>query len=86
MNIMKYLFRLKLINTCERVGPSQNCEKTAPTCATANKQKAVLDEIPTAIRSFTEKSKQTIANRLNLDLLCVFSALLNSATGTRVPI
>ena len=36
----------------------KNCEKTAPTRATTNKLKAALDEIPTAKRSFAEKSKQ----------------------------
>ena len=36
----------------------KNCGKTAPTRATTNKLKAVLDEIPTAKRSFNEKSKQ----------------------------
>ena len=32
------------------------------------------------------KASKTIANRLYLDLLCVFSALVNSATGTRLHI
>ena len=36
----------------------KNCGKTAPTRATTNKLKAALDEIPTAKRSFAEKSKQ----------------------------
>ena len=36
----------------------KNCGITAPTRATTNKLKAALDEIPTAKRSFTEKSKQ----------------------------
>ena len=36
----------------------KNCGKTAPTLATTNKLKAALDEIPTAKRSFAEKSKQ----------------------------
>ena len=37
---------------------SQKLPKTAPTCATTNKLKAALDEIPTAKHSFVEKSKQ----------------------------
>ena len=36
----------------------KNCGKMAPTRATTNKLKAALDEIPTAKRSFAEKSKQ----------------------------
>ena len=36
----------------------KNCGKTAPTRATTNKLRAALDEIPTAKRSFAEKSKQ----------------------------
>ena len=36
----------------------KKCGKTAPTRATTNKLKAALDEIPTAKRSFAEKSKQ----------------------------
>ena len=36
----------------------KNCGKTAPTRATTNKLKAAFDEIPTAKRSFAEKSKQ----------------------------
>ena len=32
------------------------------------------------------KASKTIANRLYLDLLCVFSTLVNSATGTRLRI
>ena len=36
----------------------KNCGETAPTHATTNKLKAALDEIPTAKRSFAEKSKQ----------------------------
>ena len=59
MYLMKYLFRLKLINTSERAAYfTKNCGKTAPTRTTTNKLKAALDEIPTAKRSFAEKSKQ----------------------------
>ena len=36
----------------------KNCGKTAPIRATTNKLKTALDEIPTAKRSFVEKSKQ----------------------------
>ena len=58
MYLIKYLFGLKLINTSERCLLHKNCGKTAPTRATTNKLKAALDEIPTAKRSFAEKSKQ----------------------------
>ena len=40
----------------------KNCGKTAPTRATTNKLKAALDELPTAIRSFAENSKQNHRN------------------------
>ena len=50
----------------------KNCGKTALTRATTNKLTAALDELPTAIRSFAENSKQNHRNspifRLTLHL------------------
>ena len=40
----------------------KNCGKTAPTRATTNKLTAALDELPTAIHSFAENSKQNHHN------------------------
>ena len=42
----------------------KNCGKTAPTRATINKLTAALNELPTAIRSFAENSKQNHRNSL----------------------
>ena len=53
----------------------KKCGKTAPTRATTNKLKAALDEIPTAKRSFAEKSKQNHHKSPIFRLtLCLFHA------------
>ena len=85
MYLMKYLFRLKLTNTSER---DAYFTKIAGKRRQLVQQKTNYRQLSIKyqqqnVRS-RRKASKTIANRLYLDLLCVFSALVNGATGTRL--
>ena len=87
MYLMKYLLRLKLINTSERVAYfTKNAEKRRRLVQQqTNKRQLSMSYQQQYVRSRRIASK-TITIRLYLDLLCVFSALVNSAAGTRLRI
>ena len=64
----------------------KNCGKTCRLVQQqTNKRQLSMKYQQQNVRS-RRKASKTIANRLYLDLLCVFSELVNSATGTRIRI
>ena len=87
MYLMKYLLGLKLINTSERVAYFTKIagKRRRLVQQQTNKRQLSMSYQQQYIRSRRIASK-TIAIRLYLDLLCVFSALVNSAARTRLRI
>ena len=85
MYLMKYLLGLKLINTSERVAYFTKIagKRRWLVQQQTNKRQLSMSYQQQYVRSRIITSK-TIAIRLYLDLLCVFSALVNSAAGTRL--
>ena len=84
---MKYLFGLKLINTSKRVAYFTKIagKRRRLVQQQTNKRQLSMKYQQQNVRS-RRKASKNIANRLYLDLLYVFSALVNSATGTRLRI
>ena len=87
MYLMKYLLGLKLINTSERVAYFTKIagKRRRLVQQQTNKRQLSMSYQQQYVRSRRIASK-TISFRLYLDLLCVFSALGNSAAGTRLRI
>ena len=87
MYLMKYLLGLKLINTSERVAYFTKIagKRRRLVQQQTNKRQLSTSYQQQYVRPRRIASK-TIAIRLYLDLLCVFSALGNSAAGTRLRI
>ena len=87
MYLMKYLLGLKLINTSERVAYFTNIagKRLRLVQQQTNKRQLSMSYQQQYVRS-RRKASKTIAIRLYLHLLCVFSALVNSAAGTRLRI
>ena len=82
---MKYLFGLKLINTSERVAYFTKIagKRRRLVQQQTHKRQLSMKYQQQYVRS-RRKASKTIANCLYLDLLSVFSALVNSAAGTRL--
>ena len=82
---MKYLLGLKLINTSERFAYFTKIagKRRRLVQQQTNKRQLSMSYQHQYVRSRRIASK-TIAIRLYLDLLCVFSALVNSAAGRRL--
>ena len=87
MYLMKYLLGLKLIHTSERIAYFTKIagKRRRLVQQQTNKRQLSMSYQQQYVRSRRIASK-TIAIRLYLDLLCVFSALVNSAAGTRLRI
>ena len=87
MYLMKYLLGLKLIHTSERIAYfTKNAGKRRRLVQQqTNKRQLSMSYQQQYVRSRRIASK-TIAIRLYLHLLCVFSALVNSAARTRLRI
>ena len=87
MYLMKYLLGLKLINTSEQVAYFTKIagKRRRLVQQQTNKRQLSKSYQQQYVRSRRTTSK-TIAIRLYLDLLCVFSALVNSAAGRRLRI
>ena len=85
--LMKYLLGLKLIKTSERVAYFTKIagKRRRLVQQQTNKRHLSMSYQQQYVRSRRIASK-TIAIRLYLDLLCVFSALVNSAARTRLRI
>ena len=81
------LFLLKLINTSERVAYFTKIagKRRRLVQQQTNKRQISMSYQQQYVCS-RRKASKTIVIRLYLDLLCVFSALVNSAAGTRLRI
>ena len=87
MYLMKYLLGLKLINMSERVAYFTKIagKRRRLVQQQTNKRQLSMSYQQQYVRLRRIASK-TVPIRLYLDLLCVFSALVNSAAGTRLRI
>ena len=87
MYLMNYLLGLKLINTSERVAYFTKIagKRRRLVQQQTNKRQLSMSYQQQYVRSRRTTSK-TIAIRLYIDLLCVFSTLVNSAAGRRLRI